>query len=103
MPCAGSRPAGTSQKLRTVLMPMPMSDGHFTSGVVVLSGIGGAAFAAFAGAFFGALRDWAAAGPAASRAAMSIGVRRARILTVYSLQLTAHSSQLTAHSSQLTA
>src|SRR5438445_13328843 len=90
MPCAGSRPAGTSQKLRTVLIPMPMSDGHFTSGVTVLSGTGGAAFADFAAAFFGARRDWAAAGTPASMAAMSTGVRR-RILTVYSLQFAVHS------------
>jgi len=30
---------------------MPMSDGTFTSGVIVLSGASGAALAAFAGAF----------------------------------------------------
>jgi len=57
-PVPDRRPAGTSQKLRTVLIPMPMSDGHFTSGVIVLSGASGAALAAFAGAFFGALRVW---------------------------------------------
>src|SRR6266567_3644775 len=73
MPSAGSRPAGTSQKLLTVFTPMPMSDGHFTSGVTVLV----AAAAGFDGAFFaGALCRCAAAGPARARSAANTAVAR---------------------------
>ena len=60
MPCSGSRPAGTSQKLRTVFTPMPMSDGHLISGVTVFGGTS----AALAGAFFAVFFRCATAGEA---------------------------------------
>src|SRR4051812_36591042 len=74
-PSAGSRPAGTSQKLRTVFTPMPISDGHFTSGVIVF----GLISTVLAGALRAGVRRFCAATGAAARTATIRTVTKRRI------------------------
>src|SRR5262245_42835925 len=75
IPSEGSRPAGTSQKLRIVFTPMPTREGHLISGVTVFGCTTGAGAGFFAG---GGFRFCAASG-AARRSAIRNDVTTRRM------------------------